>query len=51
MKSRIDALMELNGIDRDAALKMAEEIDKDELIINGQDQGTQTNGIGSQSNS
>lgn len=51
LKSRIDALMELNGIDRDAALKMAEEIDKDELIINGQDQGTQTNGIGSQSNS
>jgi transposase len=50
LKSRIDALMELNGIDREAALAMAAEIDKDELIINGQDQGTQINGIGSQPN-
>jgi len=33
LKSRIDALMELNGIDREQALVLAEEIDKDELLF------------------
>ena len=40
--------MELNGIGREAALEMAKEIDKDELLINGENQGTQAIGIGSQ---
>lgn len=34
-KSRIDVIMEMNGVDRDKAIEMAEQIDEDEKLYGG----------------